>query len=113
MLLAGLRRLGPVLERPNTYGAGTGITYVAEHLKVVWESLVTGSGAAVLVHGFVQDAEVAGGRVEALTVATKAGLARVEAAVDVALASSPTPDLGGQATTAEFTDAVLRELSLR
>src|ERR687891_1987900 len=82
-VVAGLRRLGPVVERPNTYGAGTGITYLAEHLKVVWESLVTGAGAAVLVHGFVQDAEVAGGRVRALTVATKAGLARAEAAVVV------------------------------
>jgi len=82
-VVAGLRRLGPVVERPNTYGAGTGITYLAEHLKVVWESLVTGAGASVLVHGFVQDAEVAGGRVRALTVATKAGLARVEAAVVV------------------------------
>jgi 3-isopropylmalate dehydrogenase len=36
---------------------------------------------------------------------------RLEAAVDAALASSPTPDLGGTATTAEFGDAVLRELS--
>jgi hypothetical protein len=82
-VVAGLRTLGPVVERPNTYGAGTGITYLAEHLKVVWESLVTGAGASVLVHGFVQDAEVAGGRVRALTVATKAGLARAEAAVVV------------------------------
>ena len=82
-VVAGLRRLGPVLERPNTYGAGTGVTYLAEHLKVVWESLVTEAGAAVLLHGFVQDAEVTGGRVRALTVATKAGLARVEAAVVV------------------------------
>ena len=37
-----LRSLGPVMERPNTYGAGTGVTYLAEHLKVVWEALVTG-----------------------------------------------------------------------
>ena len=44
-VVAGLRRLGPVVERPNTYGAGTGVTYLAEHLKVVWESLVTGAGA--------------------------------------------------------------------
>src|SRR5215212_501572 len=60
-VVAGLRRLGPVVERPNTYGAG----------------------ASVLVHGFVQDAEVAGGRVQALVVATKAGLARVRAVVVV------------------------------
>jgi hypothetical protein len=76
-VVAGLRRLGPVVERPNTYGAGTGVTYLAEHLKVVWESLVTGAGAAVLLHAFVQDAEVRDGRVWRLTVATKAGLARV------------------------------------
>ena len=36
--------------------------------------------------------------------------ARLEAAVDVALASAPTPDLGGRATTAELTDAVVRAL---
>jgi hypothetical protein len=82
-VVAGLRRLGPVLERPNTYGAGTGVTYLAEHLKVVWESLVTGAGASVLLHAFVQDAELAGDRVSRLTVATKAGLARVDAVVVV------------------------------
>ncbi|HEU4449496.1 MAG TPA: 3-isopropylmalate dehydrogenase [Gaiellaceae bacterium] len=38
---------------------------------------------------------------------------RLEAAVDAALVSSPTPDLGGRATTAELTEAVLRELSSR
>jgi 3-isopropylmalate dehydrogenase len=35
---------------------------------------------------------------------------RLEKAVDAALASTPTPDLGGSATTAEFVDAVLRAL---
>jgi len=82
-VVAGLRRLGPVVERPNTYGAGTGVTYLAEHLKVVWESLVAGAGAAVLLHAFVQDAEGREGRVWRLTVATKAGLARVRAGVVV------------------------------
>src|SRR5215207_10234966 len=82
-VVAGLGRLGPVVERPNTYGAGTGVTYLAEHLKVVWEQLVTGAGAAVLLHGFVQDAEVAGGRVRRLVVATKAGLAQLRAGVVV------------------------------
>ena len=36
--------------------------------------------------------------------------AALEAAVDAALASAPTPDLGGAASTAQFGDAVLREL---
>ena len=82
-VVAGLRRLGPVVERPNTYGAGTGVTYLAEHLKVVWESLVTGAGVTALLHAFVQDTEVRDGQVRRLVVATKAGLARVEAGVVV------------------------------
>lgn len=78
-VVAGLRRLGPVVERPNTYGAGTGVTYLAEHLKVAWERLVLDAGVTVLLHAFVQDVEVRDGRVAALLVATKAGLRRVEA----------------------------------
>jgi hypothetical protein len=80
-VVEGLELLGPVVRRPNTYGAGTGITYLAEHLKVVWERLVTGSGARVLLHAFVQDVTVSDGRIAGLLVATKAGLRRVEAAV--------------------------------
>lgn len=79
----GLRRLGPVLERPNTYGAGTGVTYLAEHLKVVWEGLVAGAGARVLLHCFLQGVTVDDGRIREVTVATKAGLRTVEATVFV------------------------------
>jgi len=82
-VVAGLRSLGPVLERPNTYGAGTGVTYLAEHLKVTWESLVVAAGARVLLHAFVQDAKVVDGRITELVVATKAGLHRVSGSVIV------------------------------
>jgi len=78
-VVAALRDLGPVLERPNTYGAGTGITYLAEHLKVVWERLVTEAGARVLLHALLQAADVRDGRVESVVIATRAGLARVRA----------------------------------
>lgn len=74
-----LETLGPVVERPNTYGAGTGVTYNADHLKVAWERLVRGAGVSVLLHGFVQDAAVTDGRVAALLLATKAGLRQVGA----------------------------------
>ncbi len=80
-VVAGLRGLGPVLERPNTDGAGTGVTYLAEHLKVVWESLVVEAGAGVLLHAFVQDVVVSDGRISALVVATKAGLREIGASV--------------------------------
>jgi hypothetical protein len=82
-VVAALRGLGPVVERPNTYGAGTGITYLAEHLKVAWEQLATDAGARVLLHATLQDADVADGRVTSVVVATRAGLARVRASVFV------------------------------
>jgi FAD dependent oxidoreductase len=80
-VVAGLRDLGPTVERPNTYGAGTGITYVAEHLKVVWERLVEDAGARILLHATVVGAEVGERRVRTLTVATRGGLRRVRAGV--------------------------------
>ena len=79
-VVAGLRALGPVIERPNTYGAGTGVTYLAEHLKVVWERLVSEAGVRILLQAAVQDvARDPAGRVTALLVATKAGLRQVTA----------------------------------
>jgi len=80
-VIAALRALGPVVERPNTYGAGIGVTYLAEHLKVVWERLVELAGARILLHAFLQDAEVRDGIVETITVATKSGLRSVRARV--------------------------------
>jgi FAD dependent oxidoreductase len=78
-VVAELRALGPVVERPNTYGAGTGVTYLAEHLKVVWEGLAGDAGVRILLHALLQDAEVRDGRVTSIVVATRAGLARVRA----------------------------------
>jgi hypothetical protein len=78
-VIAELRRLGPVVERPNTYGAGTGVTYHPEHLKVAWERLVEGSGARILLHATLQAATVRDGRVAEVTLATRGGLRRVAA----------------------------------
>ena len=80
-VVAALRRIGPVVERPNTYGAGTGVTYHPDELKVAWETLVRDAGVTVLLHGFVQAAAVRDGRVGAIGVATKAGLIEVEGRV--------------------------------
>ena len=82
-VVAGLRALGPVLERPNTYGAGTGVTYHPEHLKVVWERLTADAGVRVLLHAFVQGVAVRDGVVAGVLVATKAGLRRIDARVVV------------------------------
>ena len=94
-VVAGLRELGPVLERPNTYGAGTGVTYVAEHLKVVWERLVLDAGAAVVLHASVQAADVEpDGWIRSIAVATKAGLRRVDGRAFI--------DAGGDADLCAF-----------
>lgn len=82
-VVAGLRRLGRVIERPNSFGAGTGVTYHPEHLKVVWDDLTAGAGVRVLLHAMVQDAAVTDGHVRELLVATKAGLRRVRGRVFV------------------------------
>ena len=68
--------------------AGQGIANPAAMLR---------SAALMLRHGLDEPAEAE----------------RLEAAVDAALASTPTPDLGGRATTADFADAVSTTLSSR
>ena len=79
-VVAALRDLGPVIDRPNTYGAGTGITYLAEHLKIIWERLATDAGVRILLHAMLQDAVVdRDDRVRTIVVATKAGLRRIAA----------------------------------
>jgi hypothetical protein len=78
-VIAALRCFNCCFERPNTYGAGTGITCNSEYLKVVWERLVMEAGAHILLHSWIQGGEVSGGRVRALTVATKQGLRQFKA----------------------------------
>src|SRR5438094_8009930 len=53
-VVSELRAMTACFERPNTYGAGTGVTYNSEHLKVVWDRLVTQSGAQILLHTWLQ-----------------------------------------------------------
>jgi len=76
-VIDGLKSFGSMVERPNTYGAGTGVTYNPEHLKVVWESLLIKSGAKILLHALLQQVSVKDGWVKELTLATRAGLCSV------------------------------------
>ena len=78
-----LKKSSACFERPNTYGAGTGVTYHPEYLKVVWEKLALDAGVRVLLHAWVQDVEVSGGRVTGVIAATKIGLRRIAAKVIV------------------------------
>ena len=78
-----LANRGMAFERPNTYGAGTGITYDPESLKRVWDELVTDAGVRILLHAFALRVEVVEERVAAVDIATKGGLRRVRPRVVV------------------------------
>jgi FAD dependent oxidoreductase len=79
----GLEARGVLLKRPNTYGAGTGLTYDPEVLKVVWDELVSNSGARVLFHCYFADVLRDGARVSGVIVGTKRGLRAIHALVIV------------------------------
>jgi hypothetical protein len=46
---------GDIFLRPNTYGAGTGVNYNPEKLKLVWDNLITGAGIHYLLHSTLVD----------------------------------------------------------
>src|SRR6185312_16221804 len=66
-----LTERGMAFERPNTYGAGTGITYDPESLKRVWDELAAEAGVTLLLHAFAFGVEVEEGRVGSVEIATK------------------------------------------
>lgn len=64
---------GAAFERPNTYGAGTGVTYDQEVLKVLWEELAAEAGVDLLLHAWATGVRVRDGRVEAVRTWSKGG----------------------------------------
>lgn len=72
---------GVALIRPNTYGAGDGITYDPEVLKVVWEQLALEAGVKLLYHTFVADTVLDGDRVAGVLAVNKSGPVRLLANV--------------------------------
>jgi ribulose 1,5-bisphosphate synthetase/thiazole synthase len=82
-VIAGLKKIDQVIERPNTFGAGTGITYNPEFLKVTWERLALEAGVDVLLHTFVTDVVLEGDRIAGVIVDGKSGLGLIQARVVV------------------------------
>jgi hypothetical protein len=62
---------GEAFERPNTYGAGTGVTYEPEALKLVWDELTR--DVRVLLHARVVAVVMAGHLLCGLVVETVSG----------------------------------------
>lgn len=50
-----LDKTNDIFLRPNTYGAGTGVNYNPERLKLVWDKLITESGINYLLHTTLVD----------------------------------------------------------
>src|SRR5215218_8312800 len=67
---------GVAFERPNSYGAGTGVTYDPDQLKVLWDELALHSGVRPLYHALMAAPVTDGGAVGGAVVQTKAGARR-------------------------------------
>lgn len=78
-VVSRLNRYQACMERPNTYGAGTGVTYNTEYLKVVWEELIRQSGCKVLLNAWVQQVDVVNNRITGIIFATRQGLMSAQA----------------------------------
>ena len=57
-----LDKTGSIFLRPNTYGAGTGVNYNPERLKLVWDQLIQQQGIRYLLHTTLIDVEPIGER---------------------------------------------------
>jgi hypothetical protein len=75
-----LSRSSNMFLRANTYGAGTGITYNPERLKLVWDQLLALSGVRVWFHTMLVDVTTASaGTATGIVVFTKGGFGRIAA----------------------------------
>jgi hypothetical protein len=71
---------GAIFLRPNSYGAGTGITYDPERLKLVWDNLLQQASVQVLSFALLVDIETSSsGLLTAAVIATKTGFFRINA----------------------------------
>jgi glycine/D-amino acid oxidase-like deaminating enzyme len=80
-VVANLEQRGAMLIRPNTYGAGNGITYDPEKLKVIWEKMAIEAGVRLLYHTLFIDVLLENKRVVGVISAGKNGLGEIEAGV--------------------------------
>ena len=74
-----LKAEGMAFERPNTYGAGTGVTYDPEVLKVVWERLAEDAKVDVLLHTWATGVELRDRRIVSIRAWNKGGESVFEA----------------------------------
>ena len=76
-----LKQRDAAFERPNTFGAGTGITYDPFTLQVVWEELAQRAAVQLLYHSFCTDVIMDGRRISGVIVDGKRGLMKISGRV--------------------------------
>ena len=76
-----LKAAGMAFERPNTYGAGTGVTYDQEVLKLLWEQLAEEAKVEVLLHTWATGLEQRDGQATGIRMWNKGGETSVSAGV--------------------------------
>ena len=80
-VVAALKGYKAAFERPNGYGAGTGVTYDPSTLKVVWETLASQAGVQLLYHSFCTDVVMNGSQIGGVILDGKRGLIKINARV--------------------------------
>lgn len=80
-VVVALKQRNAAFERPNTFGAGIGVTYDPFTLQVVWEELALRAGVQLLYHSFCTDALMDGDRITGVVVDGKRGLIKLTARV--------------------------------
>lgn len=79
-IVEALEHTGDVTLRPNTYGAGTGVTYNPERLKLVWDQMLERHGVQTYLHAMLVDAETdRTGNITGVVIFTKRGFFRFRA----------------------------------
>jgi ribulose 1,5-bisphosphate synthetase/thiazole synthase len=81
LVIDELMRQKKALLRPNTYGAGQGITYDPEALKVIWETLALQAGVKLLYHTFVVDVVKDQEKIRGVIAVGKSGFVKLSAKV--------------------------------
>jgi hypothetical protein len=76
-----LKQRDAAFERPNSFGAGMGITYDPFTLRLVWEALAQQAGVQLLYHSFCTDVLMDGRHIMGVVVDGKRGLMKISGRV--------------------------------
>lgn len=76
-VVAALKDRDAAFERPNSFGAGTGITYDPFTLQLVWEQLAQQAGVQLLYHSFCTDVLMEDQRITGVVIDGKRGLMKI------------------------------------